>query len=576
MSYNLDAVTSTLRVNDSGFSMDMLEALKGGTVDWSTTAVSEVRLDFEDRRRQIIGSGLVWPARADGTKTGSIITVGKSRFETRAIEHALDGTLVVTARSELAMKLRRTDGTNVAAGVSPTRWIGQVVNKAGGRFHGQDSPVRDQITRQSDETDWDVIQRLAKEEGYLAFEVDGVVSFGKPTWLIKRPGYGVLNVDIETEPTTGIPRPVEPRILTRPAPRYSADGKDAVCEWDIEVVPEFARGLGGVGFGAKLTGYFPFNGTYLVNQLTMPMSDVGSATISASTPVDPEPQPPNANGTGAGATSRGAISVPPAGKYGGVNLSGEQLSNATAIIRKGLAMGVNERGLIISIMTAAQESMLKNLNYGDRDSLGLFQQRPSMGWGSAAQVRDPQYAAGKFFEGLLKVRGWESMPLTAAAQAVQRSAFPSAYAKWEGMARAVVTAVLATAKTTTAGGGGLSAGTSGVVARVLAAARSKIGLPYGWGATGPNAYDCSSLVQMAWRQGAGIDITRTTYSQLANPRLQKISAAQLQPGDLVYPHNGHVMLYSGNGRVIEAQKPGTRILEGPRWGAVWQARRVPH
>jgi len=127
-----------------------------------------------------------------------------------------------------------------------------------------------------------------------------------------------------------------------------------------------------------------------------------------------------------------------AGKYGNVMLSADQLQNAATIIGVGKSMGATQRDLIIAIMTAMQESTLRNLDYGDRDSLGLFQQRPSMGWGTPEQIRTPSYAARKFFEGLLRVKDRHNMPLTLAAQAVQRSAFPYAYAKWEDMARAVV------------------------------------------------------------------------------------------------------------------------------------------
>ena len=119
-------------------------------------------------------------------------------------------------------------------------------------------------------------------------------------------------------------------------------------------------------------------------------------------------------------------------------LSEEQMRNARIINDVGLKMGIPERGRIIAIATAMQESTLRNLNYGDRDSLGLFQQRPSQGWGSADQITDPQYAATKFYEGLLKVKGWENMTVAQAAQAVQRSAFPDAYAKWEHMATQIV------------------------------------------------------------------------------------------------------------------------------------------
>jgi hypothetical protein len=109
----------------------------------------------------------------------------------------------------------------------------------------------------------------------------------------------------------------------------------------------------------------------------------------------------------------------------------EQLTNAAVIVATGREMGVPERGLWVALGTALQESGLRNLDYGDRDSLGLFQQRPSQGWGSPAQVRDPRYSATQFFDRLVEVPSWTEMPLWQAAQTVQRSAFPLAYAKWE-------------------------------------------------------------------------------------------------------------------------------------------------
>ena len=119
-------------------------------------------------------------------------------------------------------------------------------------------------------------------------------------------------------------------------------------------------------------------------------------------------------------------------------LSEEQLRNGGTIVGVGERLGVPIRGWMIAIATALQESGLRNLNYGDRDSLGLFQQRPSQGWGTPAQILDPEYAAGEFYRRLLLVPGWESMRLTLAAQAVQRSAFPFAYARWEQLADAFV------------------------------------------------------------------------------------------------------------------------------------------
>ncbi|MDQ1644866.1 MAG: hypothetical protein QOJ50_1050 [Cryptosporangiaceae bacterium] len=120
-------------------------------------------------------------------------------------------------------------------------------------------------------------------------------------------------------------------------------------------------------------------------------------------------------------------------------LSAEQVANAAAIIAVGRELKVPGRGLVVALATALQESTLHNhLSATDHDSLGLFQQRPSMGWGSPAQVTDPRYAATKFYRKLVAVAGWEAMRVTDAAQRVQGSAFPNAYQKWEHLAVALV------------------------------------------------------------------------------------------------------------------------------------------
>lgn len=124
----------------------------------------------------------------------------------------------------------------------------------------------------------------------------------------------------------------------------------------------------------------------------------------------------------------GSVAIEAAGDAA---VTDEQRGNAVTIIATGRELAVPERGLWIALATALQESGLRNLDYGDRDSLGLFQQRPSQGWGSPTQVRDPRYAATQFYERLVGVPGWTEMPLWQVAQAVQRSAFPLAYARWE-------------------------------------------------------------------------------------------------------------------------------------------------
>ncbi|MGW4943807.1 M23 family metallopeptidase [Actinoplanes sp. NPDC004185] len=144
-----------------------------------------------------------------------------------------------------------------------------------------------------------------------------------------------------------------------------------------------------------------------------------SANCGADGPVDPEGK------------------LPAVGAY-----SAEQMKNAAIIINVGKQLKLPPRAWVIAVATAMQESNLKNLgNLGkrnDHDSLGLFQQRPSSGWGTPAQVTDPVYAATKFYGKLRKVKNWDSLALTRAAQRVQISAYPGAYAKHEPIATQIV------------------------------------------------------------------------------------------------------------------------------------------
>nr|WP_242864529.1 LysM peptidoglycan-binding domain-containing protein [Microbacterium testaceum] len=123
-------------------------------------------------------------------------------------------------------------------------------------------------------------------------------------------------------------------------------------------------------------------------------------------------------------------------------LDAEQSENARLIIRIGRELGVSDRGILIALGTAMQESWLRNLDWGDRDSLGLFQQRPSTGWGTPDQILDRERSTRVFYggpadpngsdtRGLLDIPGWENLPYADAAQAVQISAYPDRYAQWE-------------------------------------------------------------------------------------------------------------------------------------------------
>jgi hypothetical protein len=122
------------------------------------------------------------------------------------------------------------------------------------------------------------------------------------------------------------------------------------------------------------------------------------------------------------------------------SVSTEQAANAATITATAVRRKLPTRAAVIALATALQESKLVNVEYGDRDSVGLFQQRPSQGWGTAGQILDPRYAAGKFYDHLLKVPHWQQLPVTEVAQAVQRSGHPDAYAQWEDQANVLARA----------------------------------------------------------------------------------------------------------------------------------------
>jgi cell wall-associated NlpC family hydrolase len=281
----------------------------------------------------------------------------------------------------------------------------------------------------------------------------------------------------------------------------------------------------------------------------------------------------------------------------------EQVTDAATIISTGQNLGVPAYGIVIAVATAMQESSLRNLPYGDRDSLGLVQQRPSQGWGTPAQLMNPVYAATAFYKALLQVPGWQQLPLTVAAQDVQHSGAPTAYAQWQADATGLIEhlapsgtelvtqlgtcpgncpqpaasqpaqspgscpAVLQGDGTTTTVPSwyALPAGTPQPVIAAIEYALEQLGKPYLWGGTGPAAFDCSGLVMMAYR-AAGITIARTTFAQVTDGTAVA-SLSGLQPGDLIFTpgsdgsaqNPGHVGMYVGDDMVVAAPQSGTPV-----------------
>lgn len=305
------------------------------------------------------------------------------------------------------------------------------------------------------------------------------------------------------------------------------------------------------------------------------------------------------------ATTTTAESCGPAGPartITGHPLDPEQLANSQIIIATTAGRGLPAAAAVVALATALQESGLRNLPHGDRDSLGLFQQRGS--WGPASVRLDPIASTGLFLDALTTVADWARLPVTVASDLVQHSAHPWAVAKWETLAAALV-AEHADAFTTTPAPTGpealarpalcpgqgadtnpasvdarvdssLSAAglapVTGPQAAVVAFALAQLGKPYVWGATGPGSYDCSGLTMRAWA-AAGVPIPRTTFLQV-DTGIPIGSTGSLAPGDLLFTAGtgtatrpGHVGLYigtiNGNPALVQAPRTGKPVQITP-------------
>ncbi|GAA4877633.1 NlpC/P60 family protein [Saccharopolyspora cebuensis] len=255
------------------------------------------------------------------------------------------------------------------------------------------------------------------------------------------------------------------------------------------------------------------------------------------------------------------------GQQDAATLGEESLRIAAAIITIGEERGLPPRAAQIAIQAGKTESNLRNLNHGDRDSLGIFQMRPSMGWGTVAQVTDVEYQIHKFYDVLLEVPGWQEMRPGTAAQRVERSAYPLRYHRWEAMAAHLVSTegdLSGLSGCENMAAGGVLAG------KAMEYAHTKLGSPYVWGATGPNTFDCSGLTQQAW-SAAGVTIPRVSQEQYDRGGAH-VPLAEARTGDLVFWGYGrdpdsvhHVALYLGDNKVLHAPQPGESVEITELW-----------
>lgn len=274
----------------------------------------------------------------------------------------------------------------------------------------------------------------------------------------------------------------------------------------------------------------------------------------------------------------GPITSGPAGSGAddAAKLSEDQRSTVAQIIQIGKERELPPRAWQVAIQAGMTESGLRSLDYGDRDSLGIFQMRPSMGWGTPAQVMDPTYAINKFYDVLEEVPDWERQRPGESAQDVERSAFPDRYHRWEPMAAHLIGNVGLVADPTGCGEGTglLVPAPSRQAGEAINFALAQQGKPYQWGAltTHQNSYDCSSLMLQSYRE-AGITLPRVSRQQYRAGALLPVE--QAQPGDLLFwaydtsnPATiHHVAMYLGDGKIVEAQQTGVPVHIRPvRWG----------
>lgn len=250
------------------------------------------------------------------------------------------------------------------------------------------------------------------------------------------------------------------------------------------------------------------------------------------------------------------------GRNDASRLNEEQRDTVAKIISIGQERKLPPLAWQIAIQAGMTESGLRSLNYGDRDSLGIFQMRPSMGWGSPAEVTDPIYAINKFYDVLEKVPDWENRRPGDSAQAVERSAFPDRYHSWEAMAAFLISEAGVPDPAGCGEGVGNYLLASSAAGTAIEFTKQQLGEPYLWGGNGPDQWDCSGILVKAFA-AAGVKIPRVANDQYMSGGAH-LPVREAKAGDLIFwatnPANPvtvhHVAMYLGNDEYIHAPQTG--------------------
>jgi cell wall-associated NlpC family hydrolase len=544
----------------SGSTVEIVESITAGTFTRPLSGAISLELTCRDAdpRRPLQNSRALTSrfyaqfsdVNFDGMtlgKSGPNVTIGFVDSIAAALSRAT-GLLTIPAgtqtRQQIATRLCREVGVEIVCDPAERG----VVNSA--------------TERKADGDSWQLLGQLADDAGWRRFSDGRRVYFGSDAWL------------------AGLSAPTSFREFTGPC--HTIDYKLDVmapanaCTLDVDAE------LWAVPAGQTFTvdGLGLASGDWTVAEFKRDVFRT-RATVTGTRRQLVIPEAPPEQTSTAGESGEvnfvpdaGGVTAPPAGTYGGTKLTGVQTANAATIVRVALQRGTGRRGAIVGLMTGLQESGLVNLAGGDRDSVGVFQQRAS--WGTTAQRRNVEWAAGAFYSALVKVSGWQTLDYTVAAQKVQISAYPTAYAKWQGTAEALYAAIAKAAGGTTS-----SSTSSGTALDRVADEAVKLaqrGMPYVFGGKTLAGLDCSGFVSIATRN-AGRELKGGSKQQIAAAQKAGVGCTVAEAlrtrGAVLFRGStepSHIAISLGDGRTAEARgtAQGVGVFTGAS-GRVWTA-----
>jgi cell wall-associated NlpC family hydrolase len=556
--------------------LQLAERIQTASLSFSSSQISQLDLLLREdpERYDLLNSGLFRPAQGNSPNDGQC-DLGSLRMQLATIatsDRGRDADLTVQARSWGGQRMATNTDPSTMVNIDPAEWVRRKAESLGMKTVVKASgQTWAQVGNESGKDSWETSQKIAKDLGYWLFEAAGTLYFGPPTWLVNQTPRRSYTWRLNPIGDQGYADP-----LLR-APKFRTSGDASAGTSPVTVSLELADSENDLlpGTGLDLAGIPTYAGTYIVTDVKVPLAAGARIAVTAEQPVDPTPGDTSKYqrsealeniGTAVTGDRAGTVRTPAPGSFGGTSLNAEQIGFAVTIVQVAIDRKLTmPRAGTLAIMCALQESKLRNLKGGDKDSVGLFQQRPSQGWGTIAQCRTPTYAAGKFYSELVRlVPGYAALTSTTqfgdAIQKVQKSGFPRAYDQWQNTAAALVAAIRVTGTTGSNTVSASAASSGNQVEAFVQKCLAQAGDTYRFGAEvrladpNPDTFDCSELVEWACFQ-VGVKIPDGSQNQRrVCTGFRKLSIAQAMKtrGALVFT-GGHVAVSLGNGQTIEAK-----------------------